>query len=284
MNILISVNEGYLEHAKTMLFSVKINTSESVDVYMLNHALSPNLIEDFRNYLNKYDITLHVLDTSDTGLDDMPIVKSHFSIEMYYRIIAQFILPKELDRILWLDADLVAIKDLSPFYNQDLDDNFMAVCADLHYDSDEVAQIKEKVGIAPENIYFNSGVLLLNLPKLRQETDMNNILQCCSDLRNKLSYPDQDILNFLYQGKVKYCDQKVYNYQVLDSKKIEKSIEEKAVIIHYTGFWKPWKIRFIVNASKHYWRIKLKQGCWFEYIKMHILNLAYRILHKLHLR
>lgn len=53
MNILISVDEKYLDKAETMLFSPKRNTKEAVDVFLLNRSLSRDIILRFEQYLKK---------------------------------------------------------------------------------------------------------------------------------------------------------------------------------------------------------------------------------------
>lgn len=53
MNILISVDEKYLDKAETMLFSLKRNPKEAVDVFLLNRSLSRDIILRFEQYLKK---------------------------------------------------------------------------------------------------------------------------------------------------------------------------------------------------------------------------------------
>lgn len=281
LNILVSINNSYLEHAITMLHSLNNNTSEGVKVYVLDHALDKSLYSMFEKVMKKkYNIIVNRIDVSETIFDDMPLGDKHFSVEMYYRILAQFILPKEIDRILWLDADIIINGDISDFYHQSFGNNQMIVCEDAKYMADDIVDIKKKLGLPTDCKYFNSGVLLLNLERLRKTTTIEEIMQMTDMLRDKLTYPDQDILNYLYYKKVGFEDWKKYNFQVGTVSKEEINGIKKAHIIHYTGKRKPWLFRYMNQYSKYYWRVKIKENHKFHSILIITLGLMYQIIHK----
>ena len=257
MNILISVNTDFLEKAKTMLFSLREHNNVDITVYLLNHSLSHDNVESFSGYLDKVcQIKLIEIDVSRTDFDNMPLGELHFSIEMYYRILAQFLLPEDIGRILWL----IILKDISAFYNLEFDNKFYVVCADRSNDKQSVKQTKEKVGIDSKHVYFNSGVMLMNLNKLRNETFQNDIISTCQKKSHCLTYPDQDLLNYMFTGKVKYSDSSIYNYQVKNEMVIPKDVLSKIAILHYCGPWKPWIYTDIKRSSLPYWKIRCMQG------------------------
>lgn len=280
MNILISVDEKYLDIAETMLFSLKKNTKEKIDVYLLNCSLPRERVLCFEQYLeNECDMTLYVIAVDPEFFDTFP-VDSCFSIEMYYRILAQFLLPESLDRILWLDADIIILKDIRAFYHQSFNGMKYVVCPDrCNSDQGTVSQTiriqKERLGIPDEHLYFNSGVMLINLALLRQETKMDHIMQKCVELKDRLLYPDQDLLNAFYVGQTKYAE-RFYNYQLLGMRKIPKDDTEQVSILHYTGQNKPWDYHSMNNASRHYWKTRYAQGHRLETMKSYALAIGYR--------
>lgn len=279
MNILISVNEKYLDKAETMLFSLKRNTKEPIVVYLLNRSLSQDKIKRFGQYLGREGIaTLSVVNVDSTFFDTFPLEKQ-FSIETYYRILAQFLLPESLKRVLWLDADIIISKDIEAFYYQSFDGMKYVVCPDRinpnkYYVSWEAKIQKARLGIPDEQLYFNAGVILINLELLRQETEKEKILQNCLELKNKLLYLDQDILNALYVGQVKYAE-KIYNYQLLGINKLPKDDIKHVSILHYTGSKKPWDYHYMNNASKYYWKARWAQGYMFETVKSYVMAIGY---------
>ena len=90
MNIVISVNDAYVNHAKVMLFSLCRHTQEDVCVYLLNRNLSRKQCAKFSLFLEKKcHASLYVLDM-DEMFDDMPTVSSQFSVDSScYRMICQ---------------------------------------------------------------------------------------------------------------------------------------------------------------------------------------------------
>ena len=282
MNILISVNEKYLDKAETMLFSLKRNTKEPIDVYLLNSSLSQDHILRFEQYLEKKSgMTLTVIDIEPALFDSFP-VSARFSIEIYYRILAQFILPVELDRILWLDADIIVVKDIGAFYHQPFGGMKYVVCPEKEYPGEydlwKARMQKERLGLPDEHIYFNSGVMLMNLALLRKETKRDEILHKCLELKDALQFPDQDLLNAIYSGQVKYAEWKLFNYELLGVKRLPKEDAERVSILHYTGLYKPWDYHCMNNVSKYYWKTRWAQGHRLETAKCYALAIRYLTL------
>jgi lipopolysaccharide biosynthesis glycosyltransferase len=227
----------------------------------MNHSLDENEIDYFEKYLTKRcKMQLIMVDVKRTALDNYPLAQNHLKIEMYYRILAQFLLPVKLDRILWLDADIVVMKDISSFYNQEFDGNVLVACPDCNNGTSAIKNCLNRMCLPDDHLYFNSGVLLMNLKKLRENTTMECVLQQCEEFKERLTYPDQDILNKLYANQVKYAPWKQYNYQVGMIKRIPKEDVKQIAILHYTSYVKPWRYWDIANCSRYYWKVRFKQG------------------------
>ncbi|MGN0264578.1 MAG: glycosyltransferase family 8 protein [Oliverpabstia sp.] len=284
INILISVNRNYLDKAETMLHSFRRNNSEEVTVYLMNHCLSDTEIKKFKKYLHRYlRMDLEVIDVSKTVFDQMPLSYGRFSIEIYYRVLAQFLLPQTVDRIMWLDADIVICGSICEFYHQEFEGKLLVACPDAACEDEEIVQIKDNLGLPKGHLYFNSGVLLLNLEALRNKTNIYEIAQIAQSIADYFIYPDQDLLNFLYSGRVKYCDQNRFNCQAKRFGKLTKDQVEDIVILHYTGYQKPWLFYYIYELSKAaipYLKEIALQGKWFSIIKVAILYAFWLIYYK----
>lgn len=258
-----------------MLHSFRRNNSEDVTVYLINRSLNSAELKKFRNYLQKYlRMDLVVIDVSTTAFDQLPLNDGRFSIEIYYRVIAQFLLPQTVDRIMWLDADIVICGTISDFYHQDFEGALLVACPDVDCEDKEILRIKENLGLSREHIYLNSGVLLLNIEALRKITDLQDIVQTAQSIAQYFVYPDQDLLNYLYTGRVKYCDQNQYNCQVKAFGKLTKYQCDQIAILHYAGHQKPWLFYYIYGLSKAaipYWKEIALQGKWFSIIKIAVL-------------
>ncbi len=260
LNILVSVNTAYLEKAKTMLFSVRLHTECDITVYLFNSSLTDEEVSDFETYLKtKCKMALKTLDTSKIDLSGFPVM--NFSIEMYYRIFAQFLVPETVDRLLWLDADIIIRKDIQEFYRQDFDNSPCIVCHDYAYMAPYVISVKKKIGIKEDAPYFNSGVMLLNISLLRETTTFANVINVCHQLRDKLTWPDQDILNVMYGQTAKYVPWEKYNCQTPELWKLSKKLKQETVILHYSSSdGKPWNPKWRPPVAKYYWHVRFRQG------------------------
>ncbi|MGI6510394.1 MAG: glycosyltransferase family 8 protein [Erysipelotrichaceae bacterium] len=281
MNILISVNKQYIDKARTMLLSLSLQVNENVTVYLMNHSLNDDAVADLKKYLeNKCNFNFVEIDVKKTALDNLPVYL-HMSIETYYRLLAQFLLPASVDRILWLDADIIILKDITDFYYQDFAGKLLVGCPDVNYNRKDILEIKEKIGISKQHIYFNAGVILFNLEQLRTETSEKEIVKTCQKLQSKVVYMDQDILNYLYQNKIKYENSEKFNFQLTNKHSIDEMNIDEIHILHYSGPRKPWNYKDLNRSSKHYWNIRIKQGYILEYLKVIFSSFAYRVIGKI---
>lgn len=175
-------------------------------------------------------------------LKALPTTKN-WSIAMYFRfVIADYFIDQQ-DKILYLDADIACQGNLKPLITMDLANNVAAVVTerDANWWSlrGQSLQCNEL-----EKGYFNSGVLLINTLAWAQESVSAKAMSMLADkaIVSRLTYMDQDILNLILLGKVKFIDAK-YNTQFSLNYELKKSfvcpINDETVLIHYVGPTKP---------------------------------------------
>lgn len=281
MNILVSVNQKYVNQLKTLLFSLGKNNPQRKNIYLMSSELSEDTLQELALFTeNKCNSRLHTI-VVDSELFENAKIMSHFSVEMYYRIFAVKYLPCSLDRILWLDADIIVKGTISKFYQSDFEGKSFIVCSHRELDENQQRssiEARKRLGLGSDVDYFNSGVILMNLPKIRKEFDQEKAFYLINEFKDRLVYPDQDILNILYEGDVKYADKMIYNYQVHYNWKYEgeqKFIEEKVKILHYVGPVKPWGYQTYHFSYEYYWQYYLMFGKRTDYYVNFILRLCY---------
>ncbi len=147
------------------------------------------------------------------------------------------IILKDLDKILYIDGDTVVNDDLSQLFNTDITDCYAGVVKDLT--SIFVFKDNERVGTPS---YFNSGMMLLNLEKLRNDNIPEKLLQYKLDSASQ-KYMDQDCFNVVLASNLKFLPAE-YNFmtsnEILYKNNICERSDVNALIIHYTP-QKPWK-------------------------------------------
>lgn len=268
VNLLVTLNSTYIKPLKIMLKSLFINNKEvRFNIYLMHSRLNDDEIEDLNNYIQSHESLLHVIYIDDNCFANAPILL-HYTKEMYYRLLAFKFLPQDMDRILYLDPDILVINPVNELYNIDINDYLYGAA---YHDKTTIKEIN-KLRLYPYEIdaYYNSGVLLMNLDNQRKLIDEETIYQFVQENRTKLIMPDQDILNALYGKKIKALDEKLYNYDARYYRyyKIKSGGEwdmdhviNNTVILHFCGKKKPWHKNYsgvFHSLYKHYEKLAFK--------------------------
>ncbi len=121
MNILLSINEKYLDKALVTMSSLIRRNKEEINIFILQNGIKEQSQEDFKKQIAKMSkrASVNFITISPDFFKGFPL--GRFALETYYRVICQFVLPEDIDRILYLDVDIVVRKSLSSFYYQDFD-------------------------------------------------------------------------------------------------------------------------------------------------------------------
>lgn len=270
MNILVTLNAGYLKQLIIMLVSLlRSNPARAIAVYVVHSALTP---EHFARIEAVDPARCRVVSVPVSGdfLRDAPTTHRYMT-EMYYRIFAAELLPSDLDRILYLDPDLVVINPLDELYSLDFQGNLFAAAS--HVRQSGVRKFNEvRLSMAEGVSYINSGVMLMNLPLLREEQDRAAVFDYIKSHRRRLMLPDQDVLNAVYGARILPIDTMRYNLseRVFGLYNLRPEnwnnpldilwVEQNARIIHYCGKNKPWKESYIGEFDRFYLRYERIAG------------------------
>lgn len=281
INVLMAINTSYLEQMKTVICSLGINCSCSIDIYLMHTELSEKDIQILECLTRKMcNGKLCEIKINSDFLKDAKIT-NHFSVEMYYRIFASEFLPKTIDRVLWLDADLVVLKDLKEFFLSDFEGCSVICCGHREKTKDDTTMNDKgliRLGMKKDDIYFNSGVLLMDLKKIRRNFNKENVLNIIYKKENILENPDQDILNLLYENDKLIKDWRIYNYQTHFDWKFDNEkehLEKNAKILHFVGPFKPWIYTSEHFSYKYYWKYYFVHSGRYKYIVSKMMHLAY---------
>jgi lipopolysaccharide biosynthesis glycosyltransferase len=283
MNILIAMNDAFVKCYRVMMASLCINNSdEAVTFYLPDTGkLSREGLSALRKTAEDYDAGLEVLDCAGVleGFEKLPV--GMWSVEMFFRLLAQDFLPADVDRILWLDGDIIVNGSIRKLYYTDFCEGgamLYAACEDKAISRGKIREEYDSLGWDDDRIYYNSGVLLINVAGLRKMgITGQQVLDCAVDNVDRLHYPDQYILNCMFHDKIKPVDEFTYNCQVSSHPYTEgRRILSQSAILHFPGY-RPWS----VDYQRHYssaipgdiwWRYARQCGEGKGYIKWKILN------------
>ena len=171
-----------------------------------------------------------------------------FTLTIFFRLFIPVMFPK-YDKCIYIDADTVIPGDISRLYNEDLGNNYLGCIVDKSTIDNEIlaSYFEEVVGI-PRDKYINSGVLLMNSKKLRELKIDEKFLDLYTKYGFDVIAPDQDYINSMCYGHIKYLS------DIYDAMPNPNNKEvENPVIIHYNLFLKPWQYEN-VQYYDYFWK------------------------------
>lgn len=269
MNVLVTCDSGYAKQAALMLYSLQKNHPETfLDIFAVG-ALQEGDMALMGKALDGEKSRLTHTAFDGEFLKDAPTT-DRYPVEMYYRIFAAQYLPKEMERVLYLDPDLVVTGDLTGLYEMEMGDAFFAAAS--HVKEETFLEKLNQKRLDMEGIYINSGVMLLNLEALRREQDIQAVTDYIAEHEKLLILPDQDVISGLYPDKICPIDAYVYNMtERMFALALLKGMEtdwvcRNTAIIHYCGRNKPWKPLYKGKLDMFYllnrieWEKKVKKS------------------------
>ena len=201
----------------------------------------------------------------------------HITKTSYYKFFIADIL-KNTDKVLYLDGDIIVNKDLNKLFETDIDDYLLAAVEDVGYNfwskTNELLKLKFKC--------INSGVMLINCKKWREENLSEKLILTAKDNDKYGLGQDQPVFNLVCKDKIKFLDFK-YNVQdtfmrkgqeIIDRQDYKQAVSEQDfyTIMHWTYVRKPWA-DLEASEADWWWKYYLKSP--FSSLKDKLYYLAY---------
>ena len=243
--IFCATDENFATFASLMMKSLLMHTNSFIEFYVMDGGIeekTKKLIEkDLKNFSNK---RIQYIDMSPYNLKRFPNSGrfARFSENAYARYFIPEIAPS-LSKAIYMDVDIIVKQDVIELFDQDLKKYPIgATPCDFNIGCSMIGQVKR---ICPDvdinSIAFNSGILLMDIQKLIQMDFTNKAISLTEIYKDKLVYPDQDILNIIFENNYLPLDYRFdFVHSALPCMKKTKGIKTiKPLMTHYTI--KPWK-------------------------------------------
>ncbi len=259
ISVLFCADPGYVQHLAVAAVSLaRSNPDCTLDVHLLARARDPAVEARLARSLAAFpnlSLTIHHVDAADLGR--LPVAR-YWTPDVYLRYLAPDVLPASLERVLYLDCDLVVLDDIRPLWQTDLDGRALGAASDFPWDPDgSDAARRGALGIALDRPYVNSGVLLLDLGRWRRDAIAPRLFDFAERHACDLVFPDQDALNAVLGGDIHLLDCR-WNLQARmiglarkafpDEFAATRHARRHPAILHYTTADKPWLFRS--NAAR----------------------------------
>lgn len=272
VSILMCTNALFLQHAAVCLASLLANNPDFFFNIVIVGRVTEDLDEEklrrslvgFSNYLLTFQ---KFAPPADLLLPLEP--HAHYTIDTYTRLWLGEFFPETVDRVLYLDADIVVVGSIAPLWSTDLGGALMGA-VDIPGSDQGVRRLAMRM----EDGYFNAGMLLIDVAQWRATRAELTVLDYIRLNPERVSY-DQDALNACFRSRTKRLD---YKWNVirpfyreplvlpLGRAEIE-AIRRDAQIIHFNGGSKPWSY-FCDHPRRAEYEKYLRMTEWRNYVPL----------------
>jgi UDP-glucose/galactose:(glucosyl)LPS alpha-1,2-glucosyl/galactosyltransferase len=259
MNILVTTDKNYLQHAYAMLVSLLENNPDNhINLYYIHYDIDDDSLIRFRDFFSKTNLSTVFIKVDAERLRGL-WTDGYITPAAYLRISCADLLPRTVERILYLDPDIIIKKPLDELYGTDLGRYCIAAV-----DNPGLRTRRNAILNMPaDSRYFNSGVLLINVERYRRERISERVLDFSRKMGAKLNFHDQDALNAILHDRW-FCLHPKWNVHTeviqmslensrLNTREIREAVSDPA-IIHFTSIPKPWEYSCTSPFREEYWR------------------------------
>ncbi len=271
IHVAFAINDKFAPHLGAAIASLLLNasSSERINIYVLqqdlNHSNRHNLMQ-----LEKLRHNTHIdlLKVDRSKFISLPVVRKNHVIETYFRLRLPTMLPK-IDKLIYLDADVIVMGNIKKLWDQEMGDNILLAVEEPKY---MYKNRLKSLSMKGDSLYFNAGVLLMNLKKMRAFGLEKQVHAYVSKRLRFPKHQDQDILNALFENRWQALPLAfnaaypfVYNkhgelgFDFYTSKDITLA-KKSPHIIHFCMYPKPWHPGCTDLRSKYYWKYLKKTG------------------------
>ena len=254
--VIFITDDNYVVPTSVAITSLICNKNKETkyDIFLLTTGLSEENKLLFSQF-NTEDITLTTKTIPLDELENLHTYENDTICQASPAALLKFKIPTiftQYDKVIYLDGDILVNGDLTELYSTDVSGYYVAAV----HDTGKLYHNKEIYKEIP--LYFNSGVMLLNLDKCRKEDATNKLIEAKRKSTDN-TLMDQNVLNIVFQDAVKIVDIK-YNFLILNLTRASNkftmdalnalfntkyqnldSISQKACVLHFSSKDKPWK-------------------------------------------
>ncbi len=236
--IFFATDDNYAPFLGVAIHSLIKNASKKYfyDINVLTASLSEENKKVIGAMANDY-VKITFVDVSNEleRIKDKLHMRDYYTNTTYFRFFVPKMFP-QYDKALYLDCDVIIADDISKLYNHNILNNYVgAIVEEVMTQVDVFGTYAEKLCGIRRDKFFNAGVLVMNLKKMRNDDIEGGFIELLSRYKFQVTQ-DEDYLNVL-------CKNKVLMIDVAWNKTPIKEIpfdESRVKLAHYKINWKPW--------------------------------------------
>lgn len=276
--IVYSSDNNYAQHTGVSILSLLDNNKhfDDIHIYIIDNEISKDNKEKLNNIIDCYKRKITFINFNEYKNILRLNMQWNISISAYARLFISSILPLDIDKVLYFDCDTVIVNKIDELQNMDITGYYVAGVADT-----VSSETKSAVGVSNNENYINSGMLLINLKKWREDNIQDKFINFIDSKNGSITHHDQGVINGVLCKKIKILNPKfnlmtvyytmkredIISYYGIDNKfysdEVIKESLKNPVYIHFTpGFTtRPW-VRGCKHPKKQIYLDYLKKTPW----------------------
>lgn len=261
--IYFASDKNYLPYLTVAVKSLIDHANSNADyrIYILTDDLTIDDITEMKSF-EKPNTKVEIVNVHNKieSIKNKLALRDYYSVSIYFRLFIPSLFP-QYNKAIYLDSDIILNRDIAEMFNVNIGIKYLGAVLDetVYSNKDFIYYVNEALDVS-EKQYFNSGVLLMNLAKFRQNNIEEDFYKWVNNYQFGAVAPDQDYLNITCKNSVKYLDLG-WNKMPM----CEELPSEKLHLIHYNMFMKPWKYENIMFED-YFWKYA-KQTSFYDFIK-----------------
>ena len=276
ISIVCATDDNYAPYCGIMLTSVLENhKNREVSAFVLvDKPLKEEHQRKFKLLSEKYKAGIDFILVDRSFFEKFPLKGDannikHWSIVTYYRLYAEDLLPKTVDKVLYLDCDIIVNRSIWHLFDMEWDDYAVGAVPDM---CTEWQEYYDRLGYERSEGYFNAGVLFMNLDYWRTHDIGRKCVDYLASHYDQIFNNDQDVLNVVTR-KCKKTLPVSYNYQMQlrmpyffntfrEAMKEDVMGTKSPHIIHYAAELKPWMTKYYFYPFNREWHKYKRLSPW----------------------
>lgn len=237
----------------------------ALDLYVFDMGITGAHRVLITEMVNRPDVTLHWVTSVNERVQTLPTRWAAITKATYARLFIPDVVPEDVDRVLYLDTDIVVRRCIAELYDTPMGNAAVLAVADAgspFVSSPYGVPFWFRNGRDPGEVNINAGILLMNLEVWRRERVADAALDYLTDGRHHFAQ-DQEALNAVLAGRIGLLDprwnqqsevfEEMYQIELPYEEEVLKALLTDPWIIHYASRFKPWNYRADKHAFHNAW-------------------------------
>lgn len=197
MNIIYASDDNYAWLMGVSMVSLFENNRDvdDIHVYLFGDGITQENERKLMDIADSYQRHLDVIDVNKLSLPEN-LYSGRYPKSAFSRLFAYRLLPNTIRRVLYLDCDIIVDGSLMDLYNHPMDNKIILAVKDCVSKA-----YKEKIGINSDDVYINTGVMVMDLERMRGFPMEEKIGEFVAKYASAMNYADQEIINGIFQGE-----------------------------------------------------------------------------------